>query len=87
MNFWQSTATVVGLIGGTASAIWLGIHYGSKWVDRMLCVPPLDPNKPIVLPVPPASEPPEWFKEIYGDYLQSEEGRRLYGDSSCPQEK
>lgn len=35
------------LIGGTSGVIWLGIHFGSKWVDKMLCVP-TDPNKPLV---------------------------------------
>lgn len=25
------------------------------------------------------SEPPEWFVNLYNDYLNSEEGRRLYG--------
>lgn len=26
----------------------------------------------------PLSEPPEWFARIYGEYLQSEDGRRRY---------
>lgn len=41
------------VFGGTYLAIWLGCYFGGKWIDRMLGVrPPLDPNKPIVLPHP-----------------------------------
>lgn len=28
---------------------------------------------------PVASPPPEWFVELYDNYLKSEEGQRLYG--------
>lgn len=41
-----------GIIGGTGSVIWLGIHFGSRWIDKMLGVqPPFDPSKPIVRPM------------------------------------
>ena len=78
----QTALIALGIYAATCAVIWLGCHFGGKWIDRMLCVPPMDPSKPIVLPTPPASEPPEWFKKIYGEYLQSEEGRRLYGNDS-----
>lgn len=42
-----------GIIGGTGTLIWLGIHFGSRWIDRTLGVhPPLDPSKPIVRKLP-----------------------------------
>lgn len=41
----------IGVIGGCSTFIWAGIHFGSRWIDKMLCVPPpLDPSKPIVRP-------------------------------------
>lgn len=48
----MSYLIALGVFGATAGAIWLGCHFGGKWVDRMLCFRPedLDPNKPIVLP-------------------------------------
>lgn len=51
MSFLKSTLLIVGIVGGTSFLIWLGVHFGSKWIDRMLCVPPKrDPSQPIVLP-------------------------------------
>lgn len=42
-------SVIVGaIIGGTAAFLWVGIHFGSKWVDKMLHFKPVDPNKPIV---------------------------------------
>lgn len=39
----------IAFIGGNAALIWAGIHYGSRWIDKLLCVPPpFDPSKPIV---------------------------------------
>lgn len=37
---------------GTFVLIFLGCHFGGKWVDRMLHYDPtpINPNKPIVLP-------------------------------------
>jgi len=44
------------IIGGTSLTMWLAIHFGGKWIDKMLCVqPPYDPNKPLVRPYPPES--------------------------------
>jgi hypothetical protein len=40
---------VIAVIAAPVLLIYTGIHFGSRWIDRMLCVqPPLDPNKPIV---------------------------------------
>ena len=38
-------------------------------------------GKPVEVP---KSEPPEWFVKIYTDYLNSDEGRRLYGTPTEP---
>jgi hypothetical protein len=41
--------SVIALFGGTFAFIGLGIHFGAKYIDRMLLVqPPADPKKPIV---------------------------------------
>jgi hypothetical protein len=41
--------TIIALFGGTFAFIRLGVYFGSKYIDRMLCVrPPADPDKPIV---------------------------------------
>ena len=45
------TLIVLSVFAIPASVAYLGLHFGSKWIDRQLCVPPpLDLNKPIVLP-------------------------------------
>lgn len=36
------------VIFGNAALIWCGIHFGSKWVDKMLHYSPVDPTKPVV---------------------------------------
>ena len=41
------------IYAGTGLVIWLGIHFGGKWIDRQLTVQPMKPldlSKPIVLP-------------------------------------
>jgi len=41
---------VIAIFGATFTSIWLAIHFGTKYIDRMLRVqPPADPKKPIVL--------------------------------------
>jgi hypothetical protein len=45
----QKFAIVGTLSGLTFAFISLSLHFGGKWIDKMLCVqPPQDPNKPIV---------------------------------------
>lgn len=40
--------SVIGLVAALMRAC---IHFGYRYIDKMLCVrPPVDPNKPIVLP-------------------------------------
>lgn len=48
----KSVALFISFFGGTALMIWLGIHFGTKYIDKMLCLPKRDPNDPIVLPSP-----------------------------------
>jgi hypothetical protein len=44
---------VFGIVAGTYGLIRLGLYFGYRWVDKMLCVPePIDLNKPIVRPLP-----------------------------------
>lgn len=53
MGFWESTVTVIGVFGITSLMIWLGLHYGTKLIDKMLYIPPpADPTKPIIAPRP-----------------------------------
>ena len=40
--------SVLALFGGTFAFIGFGLHCGSKYIDRMMLGPPLDPTKPIV---------------------------------------
>lgn len=39
----------------TTGFIWTGVHFGTKWIDRMLCYRPADLSKPIVRQSPPRS--------------------------------
>jgi hypothetical protein len=39
------------IVGGNAVILWLGIRFGGRWIDKMLCVQNQDPNKPIVRPI------------------------------------
>ena len=53
--------SVIALFGGTFAFIWLGIYFGTKYIERMLLVqPPIDPNKPIVRRPPPRLRSPDW---------------------------
>lgn len=43
--------TVGGMYVGTTLLVWLGCHFGGKWIDSHFVIPPPpDPGKPIVLP-------------------------------------
>lgn len=46
-------AVVLGFVVVAYGLIRVGLHFGYRWIDRMLCVPePMDPSKPIVRPHP-----------------------------------
>jgi hypothetical protein len=44
--------SVLALFGGTFAFIALGLHFGFKWIDKMLHYHPIDPGKPIVRRLP-----------------------------------
>lgn len=52
--------TMAAIYCGTALAIWAGIHFGGKWIDRMLSAPERDPNQPIWKPTPCAHGYSDW---------------------------
>jgi hypothetical protein len=43
----QALAAIT-IIVGNAFLLWAGVHFGSKWIDKMLHFEPIDLNKPIV---------------------------------------
>jgi hypothetical protein len=44
---------VFGYVAAAYGLIRLGLYFGYRWVDKMLCLPePIDPSKPIVRPHP-----------------------------------
>jgi len=70
---------MLALVGIVALLIWAGIHFGGKWIDKMLCVrQPLDLSKPIVLPSRKQPEDPvlmrpgetmdEWHQRVGTPY-------------------
>jgi hypothetical protein len=42
--------TMAAIFCATMGVIWTGVHFGSKWIDAMLCYRPADLSKPIVRP-------------------------------------
>lgn len=40
-------------------------------------------SSPVTTPAP-GTEPPEWFRKCYTDYLDSEAGRKAYGSFRSP---
>lgn len=55
----MEAAFAVSILIGTGIAMWVGIHYGYRWIDKQFELPPeLDGTKPIVLPPPPIKECP-----------------------------
>lgn len=38
----------IGFILAFAGILRLALYFGYRWIDRMLCVQHIDPNKPIV---------------------------------------
>jgi hypothetical protein len=42
---------VLSVVAFVAALMRVCVHFGYRYIDKMLCVsPPVDPNKPIVLP-------------------------------------
>lgn len=40
---------VLGIVAAVLAVIRIGLYFGYRWIDKMLCVmPPVDPNKPII---------------------------------------
>lgn len=75
MDFLLSLMKLAAVIGGTAGAIWLGIYYGSKWIDRMLGVPVIDPRKGISVPMRTPEK--EMAHAIYKAWQADERWQRM----------
>lgn len=44
--------TALAFILCSSALLFIALHYGERWVDRMLHYSPLDPSKPIVRKLP-----------------------------------